>query len=260
MVRLVRCGADDLYVLPRLLPPPSPTIHRAAKRSTVTLARRSFSTSRNRPRQPSWSRSASTRTLIPTARPSATSGEIGRFSDDHYEADGFYREYYPNGQKFVEGQYKDGHQEGTWTYYHDNGKVQRTVTYSNGQPDGSWDVYNAEGAVVAKRGYKSGKRDGTWVVYDESGKQPLREEVYTDGKANGVWKVWFPSGQQKNEISVKDGVRDGPYAEWDEKGNKRLDLNFADGKLDGTATLLGADGQKVVQHYDHGKLLKDAKE
>jgi antitoxin component YwqK of YwqJK toxin-antitoxin module len=186
--------------------------------------------------------------------------QIGRFSDDHYEADGFYREYYPNGQKFVEGQYKDGHQEGTWTYYHDNGKVQRTVTYSNGQPDGSWDVYNAEGAVVAKRGYKNGKRDGTWVVYDESGKQPLREEVYTDGKANGVWKVWFPSGQQKNEISVKDGVRDGPYAEWDEKGNKRLDLNFADGKFDGTATLLGVDGQKVVQHYDHGKLLKDAKE
>lgn len=186
--------------------------------------------------------------------------EVARYSDDHYEADGFYREYYPNGQKFLEGQYKNGHQEGTWTYYHDNGTVQRTVTYSNGQPDGSWEVHNAEGAVVAKRGFKKGKRDGTWLVYDESGKQPLRQEVYADGKASGDWKVWFPNGQLKTEITVEDGVRNGPYVEWTEDGNKRYEFNFADGKLDGTITLYGAKGEKVVQQYDHGKLLKETKQ
>ena len=90
--------------------------------------------------------------------------QIAHYSDNHFVADGFYREFYPNGEKFVEGQYKDGRQDGEWTYYHDNGKVQRTVNYTNGQPDGSWEVFNADGTVVAKRGYKDGKRDGTWIV------------------------------------------------------------------------------------------------
>ena len=186
--------------------------------------------------------------------------EIARYSDNHFVADGFYREFYPNGQKFAEGQYKNGHQEGTWTYWHDNGKEQRVVTFKNGLADGSWDIHNADGAVVAKRGYKAGKRDGTWVIYDDTGKQPLREEVYSDGKPNGIWKVWFPSGQQRTEVGIKDGVRDGLYKEWDEKGNQRGEITFVDGKVDGTATLWGADGQKVVQKYDHGKLLKEAKE
>jgi len=186
--------------------------------------------------------------------------QIARYSDDHYVSDGFYREFYPNGEKFVEGQYKDGRQEGQWIYYHDNGKVQRTVNYTNGQPDGSWEVFNAEGAVVAKRGYKDGKRDGTWIAYDATGKQPLREEVYSSGKANGVWKVWFPSGQMKTQVGIKDGIRDGLYAEWDDKGQERYELNFVAGKLDGKATLWGADGKKITQQYDDGKLLKESKE
>ena len=41
--------------------------------------------------------------------------EIARYSDNHFVADGFYREFYPNGQKFAEGQYKNGQQVGAWT-------------------------------------------------------------------------------------------------------------------------------------------------
>lgn len=186
--------------------------------------------------------------------------EIARYSDDRFVADGFYREFYPNGEKFAEGQYKNGHQDGAWTYWHDNGQVQRTVTYKEGQPDGSWEVHGADGAVVAKRGYKDGKRDGTWIAYDETGKQPLREEVYTDGKASGTWKIWFPSGQLRTEVNLRDGVRHGALNEWDEKGNKLKEFNLVDGKLDGIATQWGADGQKVVQKYDHGKLLKEDSE
>ena len=51
--------------------------------------------------------------------------EIARYSDDSFVADGFYREFYPNGQKFCEGQYRNGHREGTWTFWHDNGTQQR---------------------------------------------------------------------------------------------------------------------------------------
>lgn len=185
--------------------------------------------------------------------------EIIRFSDNHFVADGFYREFYPNGQKFAEGQYKNGRQEGTWTYWYDNGKENRKATYKNGQPDGSWTVYNIEGAIVSKRGFKNGRRDGTWVIYDATGKQPLREEQYADGKADGTWKVWFPTGKQRTEMNFKLGARDGAAIEWDDKGNKRAEVSYKVGKLDGTATLYGANGEKVIQKYNDGKLVSESK-
>jgi antitoxin component YwqK of YwqJK toxin-antitoxin module len=186
--------------------------------------------------------------------------EIARYSDNRFVSDGFYREFFPNGEKFAEGQYKDGKQQGEWTYWYDNGQVCRKVNYLDGQPDGSWDVFNADGAVIAKRSYKNGKRDGTWVVYDKTGKQQLREEQYTDGKGDGVWKTWFPTGQQKTQIGLKMGTRHGPAIEWDEKGTKRAEIPYVDGKAHGTVKLVGADGQKIVQQYDHGKFVSESKE
>lgn len=185
--------------------------------------------------------------------------EIARYSDNRFVADGFYREFYPNGEKFAEGQYKNGKQIGKWTFWHENGKESRTVNYTNGQPDGTWDILNADGAVIANRSYKQGKRDGTWVIYDKTGKQTLREEVYSDGKPNGTWKVWYPNGQMKTQIGIKDGERDGEAIEWDEKGNKRAELTYVAGKVHGTATAWAADGRKVVQQYDQGKLVKESK-
>jgi antitoxin component YwqK of YwqJK toxin-antitoxin module len=183
--------------------------------------------------------------------------QIAKYSDNHYVADGFYREYYPNGQKFVEGQYKAGHQDGDWTYWHENGTVNRKLTYKDGQPDGSWDVHRADGSLMATRSFKQGRRDGTWTIYDDTGKQPLRVEKYADGKADGQWKVWFPSGQLQRQINFKAGNRDGSATEWDEKGNKRIEMNYVDGKPDGDSTSWLPDGRKIVQHYKDGKLLPE---
>jgi antitoxin component YwqK of YwqJK toxin-antitoxin module len=185
--------------------------------------------------------------------------EIVRYSDNHFVADGFYREFYPNGEKFAEGQYDKGRQDGAWTYWFDNGKVNRKANYKDGQPDGNWEVYNAEGAIIAKRGFKNGRRDGTWVIYDATGKQTLREERYADGKADGVWKVWDPSGKQRSQMTFREGTREGPASEWDEEGNPRAEVNYKDGKLDGTATLHGRNGETIVQHYKDGKLETESK-
>jgi antitoxin component YwqK of YwqJK toxin-antitoxin module len=184
--------------------------------------------------------------------------QIAKYSDNHFVADGFYHEYYPNGQKFVDGQYKSGRQDGEWTYWHENGTLNRKVTYKDGQPDGSWEVHRADGSLAASRGFKQGKRDGTWTIYDDTGKQPLRLENYADGKADGEWKIWFPSGQLQRQIHLKAGDRDGSAIEWDEKGNKRIEMTYVDGKPDGAVTAWTADGRKVVQQYKNGKVVSEA--
>jgi antitoxin component YwqK of YwqJK toxin-antitoxin module len=180
--------------------------------------------------------------------------EVAHYSDNHFEADGVYREFYPNEQLFVEGQFRNGRQHGEWTFYHDNGQLNRKATYNNGQPDGAWEVFRADGTLSAKRSFRNGLRHGEWVNYDETGKQPLREEHYVDGKQDGVWKIWFPNGKQRQQLGFKQGQLDGISIEWDENGEKRVEVSYTNGKLHGTRTLWLKDGRKIVQQFDSGKL------
>jgi len=184
--------------------------------------------------------------------------QIARFSDNHLEADGFYREYYRNGQMFAEGQYRRGRQQGEWTYYHENGTVNRKVTFDGGLPNGQVDVYRADGTLMAKRDFDKGRRTGEWIDYDDTGKQPLQEEHYKDGQPDGVWKSWYPSGQIRREVALKEGKRDGVTSEWNADGSKRGEVSYADGVLDGTTTIWLSDGRKIVRKYDKGRLLTES--
>jgi antitoxin component YwqK of YwqJK toxin-antitoxin module len=184
--------------------------------------------------------------------------QIAFFSDNHFEADGAYKEYYPNGQLFVEGTYSRGRQHGEWTFYFDNGKLNRKAIYKEGKPDGPRDVLRADGTLSSKRGFADGLRDGDWITYDASGKNPTAEEHYVKGKPDGVWKYWYPNGKQARQITLKEGKKHGVYTEWDDKGEKRLEANFADDKQHGTTTRWFTDGRKMVQEYDNGKLVKQS--
>src|SRR5690606_7131819 len=57
---------------------------------------------------------------------------VTRFSADSFKNEGPYREYYPNGQIFVEGRYEEGLKAGDWKFFHSNGNEAKTVTYENG--------------------------------------------------------------------------------------------------------------------------------
>lgn len=184
--------------------------------------------------------------------------EIAHFSDNHFEADGNYREFYPNGKLFVEGKYVRGRQNGEWAFYFDNGQLNRKAVFKDGKPDGAREVFRADGTVSAKRGFSGGLRDGDWITYDATGKTPRAEEHYAKGKANGVWKYWHANGKLKQQISLKDGKRDGLTTEWDDKGQKRFEATFVNDKLHGTATRWFPDGRKIVQTYEDGKLVSQS--
>jgi antitoxin component YwqK of YwqJK toxin-antitoxin module len=184
--------------------------------------------------------------------------QIALFSDNHFEADGPYRELYPNGKVFVEGQFRRGRQHGEWKYYYDNGQLNRVATYKDGKPDGPREVFRADGTLWAKRGFKDGRRDGEWITYDNTGQKPIAEEHYDNGKPDGVWKYWYPNGQLRQQISLKQGKKHGPSMEWDENGGKRFEATFDEDKLHGTATRWFRDGRKIVQTYDQGKLVSQS--
>jgi antitoxin component YwqK of YwqJK toxin-antitoxin module len=186
--------------------------------------------------------------------------QVAVFTDDHFEADGDYREYHPNGKLFAEGKFKSGRQDGEWSFWFDNGQLNRKANYKEGKPDGKWDVYRADGTLAAKRSFKNGVRDGDWTTYDATGKQPLSEEHYVDGKEDGEWKTWYPNGKLKQQVGYKLGQRHGKWSAWDENGKQRSEMNYVDGKLSGTATAWLPDGTKIIQEYKDNRLVSESKQ
>lgn len=176
-----------------------------------------------------------------------------KFSDDTFVNDGPYREFYADGQLFVEGEFERGKQVGEWTYNHPNGKLAKKVKYVDGAPDGVVEVYDPEGKLKAKRSYKAGKRDGAWVLYNVATGKPLREENFVDGERDGAWVSYFDDGSKQQEGTFARGKPEGIAKEWDREGKLRAEVNFVDGLRDGKTTIYTSDGKEVVQEFAKGK-------
>jgi antitoxin component YwqK of YwqJK toxin-antitoxin module len=183
--------------------------------------------------------------------------QVTRYSDERIINDGTYREFFRNGQLFVEGRFEEGDRQGEWTYWHDNGQKNRTVTYKDGLPDGGWEIFREDGTLEARRQFKMGQRDGEWIVYNESGDEPRQLMNFKDGQPHGTWKEWYPTGAQKGVYEFRDGKRHGEASEWAEDGSERARAHYKDGKLHGEVIKWDVDGKQYVQEYEDGRLVKD---
>ena len=88
---------------------------------------------------------------------------------------GLYSEFFSNGNKKIEGAYKEGREYGQWIEWHENGQ--------------KW----YEGT------YKDGKRDELWTYWYENG-QKWYEITYKDGEKVGSLNEWLIDGEKKREI------------------------------------------------------------
>ncbi len=186
--------------------------------------------------------------------------EVSRYSDNSFESNGVYREYFKNGQIFVEGQFSKDDPVGEWTYYHENGQVAKKVTYVDGKPDGVVESFDPQGRTLARRQYASGARDGDWTTYEPSEDESadlvkIREEHYSGGKPDGVWKSWRPDGKPAQETTFKGGQLNGVAIEWDEAGDKRMEITFVDGKRQGVTRVWRPDGKVVEQMFEDGRMI-----
>jgi len=84
-------------------------------------------------------------------------------------------EFYKNGQKKVEGGFKNNMRDGVWTYWYENGKVWSKGSFKNGLSDGKFDIFNEDGSKYMQSCYKNGKPDGCWTFFNKDKK---KKEVY----------------------------------------------------------------------------------
>jgi antitoxin component YwqK of YwqJK toxin-antitoxin module len=154
-------------------------------------------------------------------------------SDETFQNDGDYIEYYPDGQKFTEGKYVKGVMQGEWTYWHPNGQLCKKITFKDGKPDGSYEVFRSDGTLDSIQSFKAGVRDGEWKSFYDDGKSPKVTVTIKDGKVVGERTVYHPNGKIKQQSYFNDGVLDGVATEFDETGKKTAEATYKAGKLQG---------------------------
>ena len=70
---------------------------------------------------------------------------------------GPYVGYYETGKKEAEGQFKNGQQDGLWTWWHANGQKSEEGHYKNGELDGLVTEWWKNGQKHSETHYKDGK-------------------------------------------------------------------------------------------------------
>ena len=104
--------------------------------------------------------------------------------------------WHENGQKYMEGAYKDGEKDGLSTSWHENGQKRAEGTFKNGKEDGLWTEWYQNGQKSSKKTYKDGGKDGLHTIWYENG-QKLYEVTYKDRELISE-KCWDEDGNERD--------------------------------------------------------------
>ncbi len=160
--------------------------------------------------------------------------------------------WHENGQKCAEGIFKNGKEEGVWTYWYDNGQKNYTGMFKNGKEEGVWKYWHYNGHKKAERIYKDGEKEGVWTFWYGSG-QKKAEGIYKDGEKEGVWTYWYDNGQKKVEGIHRNGEREGVWTLWYNNGQKECTGIFKHGKEEGVWTFWYGSGYEFTRMFKNGK-------
>jgi antitoxin component YwqK of YwqJK toxin-antitoxin module len=115
---------------------------------------------------------------------------------------------FKDGDMSLNGNFKSGKQDSTWTHFYNDGKISFTGNFIDGSPEGKHKAYFPNGQLKWEGRYISGKRDGDWRSYNEDGSE-LLTITYKNGieeKYDGV-KV-FPLFESADFESL---LQENPY-------------------------------------------------
>jgi antitoxin component YwqK of YwqJK toxin-antitoxin module len=191
-------------------------------------------------------------------------GQSGELHYTNGKLNGKYTEWNGSGRRIVNGQYKDGEMEGTWTYWyeevdkdsevkcklinynkdkmhgvfkewHSDGSLWKDFKYRNGKLHGKYKKYRRDGSKYYVGQYKYGRRIDDWVYYYHNDVKK-REEFYNENEhLDGVVITYhFADTEIKfKEKTYVDGELHGVSKKWKEDGSIEYEIYYKNDKRDG---------------------------
>lgn len=178
------------------------------------------------------------------------------FAQDYNQTDakgrkqGVWMDFYPNGQKRYEGQFKNDKCKGEFRYYDEQGNLKATNEFDKSGEKALNKTYAPNGRVVATGYYLNQKKDGEWKYYDKDSGQLRLSEENKDGKVNGWSRLYNPNNSTlAEEMQYVEGVPNGLCRKYSDTGVLLMECHYSNGLLEGQVktyypnTLLKEEGQ-----------------
>jgi antitoxin component YwqK of YwqJK toxin-antitoxin module len=152
-------------------------------------------------------------------------------------------------------------------------KIERHVTQDaegNYYNHGLWSQWDEKGHLVGNGEYRYGKRQGRWVRQYAAGEAPMlagtqykdfqppfiAEASFEDGQINGVWRVVDAKGRKISEWEFDHGERNGKSVWYYPNGQKRREVDYRQGDIDGEVLEFGFDNKVASRDkYVEGRRL-----
>ena len=122
---------------------------------------------------------------------------------------GLWMDFYPNGQKRYEGQFKDGRCTGEFKYYDEQGRLKATNLFDRTGEKALNKTYAENGTLIATGYYLHQKKEGVWQYFSRDNGKMILEEDNKDGKVHGASKVYYENGVLMMERQFVDGLMEG---------------------------------------------------
>lgn len=125
------------------------------------------------------------------------------------KGNGFYKRYYLNGNKEVEGRFSDYKRDGKWVFWNSKGNIQSELSYRNGLLEGTQVYYYNNGDTSKLETYKYGLEEGSFYTYANHKISSITE--YKHGKKHGAFIKYWENGVIKRKEEYVDGMLQGGY-------------------------------------------------
>ena len=181
---------------------------------------------------------------------------------------GYWEEYYSDGNIEYKGNYKNGKEDGYWEYYWENGKIYSKGSYIDGSMNGIWIDYHWNGNLDCKDVYKDG-----FIVKEKPITEEQKKKLFIPRKIEGEgsrWEQWNNSQPTINGKKINQYDLNGkPIGYWDDwiddemvsgkgffiKGLKHgMWEEYLSGELIGKGIYKNGKESGIWELYDDGKL------
>lgn len=109
-----------------------------------------------------------------------------------------------NGVPKVEGERKNGVNEGLWTWYYDNGNKQMQGYFKKGKRNGKWVMWSKSGTVISEYFYDADRLNGPYTQW-YSEKRIKSKGEYINDRLNGTIVNYDTSGMPQSIEIMENG-------------------------------------------------------
>lgn len=166
-------------------------------------------------------------------------------TDSKGRRQGLWTDFYPNGQKRYEGQFKNDLCTGEFKYYDEQGRLIATNDFDKSGMRALNKSYASNGTLIATGYYLHQKKDGEWRYFSKDNGKLILVEENRNGKVHGTSKVYYETGVLMTECLYQDGLREGHARTYYPSGALKEEGDFLHGEKTGVWKTYNEDGNVI---------------